>query len=173
MSSADDQMGRYADVQVAINGLLAMVRSWPAGAAPEREELALLEDGLAVSAYELVSIAAELRRSAEKAQQDEARAHEFLTRCEALLERYEAEAVRNGLLPAIEEDRRQRAGEAGEVTHPAAGYDRDRFEVQPVAGVTVVRERPPGPTPANVVSFPDALARAIYRLGRDGDGGAA
>lgn len=159
--SANDLMGRYADVQMAVAGLLQMSRLVREQSTPSPIDLKLIEDGLFEVGHELLEIAADLRVEAEALQARDVRSITMLEQCQALLAKYEQQAVENGLVPAILTDRVLRGA-------PAESYDTDRYDVivDQAAGVVVVREKHTGPLPENVVELPTGLAREIYRQGR-------
>ncbi len=159
--TANDLMGRYADVQLAIDGLLQLSRVVREHAVPLPGDLKLIEDGLFEVGHELLEIAGALKAEAEAAQAENEAALELLEQCQTLLARYEQQAEENGLVPAILADRALRGA-------PAESFQTERYEVEinAEAGVAVVRERRPALLPANVVALPTGLAREIYRQGR-------
>lgn len=172
--SANDLMGRYADVQIAVDSLLQMSRQLCSRSVPATDEnLKLIENGLFFVGHELLEITLDLKAEATAAEINNRQAIDTLERCQALLAKYEQQAVDNGLVPAILVDRALRGA-------PAESFQSDRYDVQidEAARVVVVREKPlEGPLPENVVRLPVGLDRAFYRAVREpvteGPGGAA
>ena len=170
--SANDLMGRYADVQIAVDSLLQMSRQLRSRSVPTTDEnLKLIEDGLFSVGHELLEITLDLKAEATAAEINNMLWIESLGRCAAMLLRYEQQAEENGLVPEILADRAARGA-------PAESFQNDRYDVRidEAAGVVVVRERPAA-LPANVVRLPVGLDRAFYRAVREpateGPGGAA
>lgn len=160
--SANDLMGRYANVQMAVDGLLQMSRLVREQSVPSPADLKLIEDGLFEVGHELLEITLDLKAEATAAEINHRQSIETLEQCAAMLLRYEQQAEENGLVPEILADRAARGA-------PAESFRSDRYDVQidEAAGVVVVRERPATvPLPANVVELPTGFAREIYRHGR-------
>lgn len=112
MSSADI-MGRYADVQHMVAGLLEGSRRMRDGSVPLN--LKLLEEGYFVVGHELLEIAATLKAHVDEVTRLELAARDYLLRCQALLDRHEQLAERNGLVPAIIRDRAYRMASLGDL----------------------------------------------------------
>lgn len=167
--TANDLMGRYADVQIAVDGLLQMSRQLSDRSIPSSyENLKLIEDGLFVIGHELLALTLDLKAEARALEINNSKAVLFMEQCQLLLAKHERLAEENGLLPAIIANRLQR--------EPAAqSFPTDRFDVSidEDAGVVVVRERQSFGLPANVVAFPARGQHHAAGPAHDGDAGGA
>ncbi|MEX2481202.1 MAG: hypothetical protein WD928_10105 [Gammaproteobacteria bacterium] len=160
--SANSLMGRYADIQHAVDGLLQTTRRLRDRSQPAPDQnLKLIEDGLFVVGHELLAIATDLKAEARAIEINNEQAIRFLEQCQELLAKHERLAEQDGLLPTIIADREDRQA-------PGESFSTDRFDVTVDAEscTTVVREKPQGAEAGNVVALPTGLARLIYRQGR-------
>lgn len=145
-----DMMSRFHGVQGMIADALEIVRAWPhRGHLPHDVEL--IEDGLAIAAFELQTIARDLRSEV-------ARIDASTSEALRLVDQARSELDRSAQRPSPPADMLP-------PDHPAAGFQAGPYQVSIDAAAQTVVVRA---LDSNVLHFPDALTRAIYRLGRDG-----
>jgi hypothetical protein len=147
-SKAEILSHRFLDVQGSVSELMVLVRMLRTG---DREALPgtlqLVENALFAIGGELMMIPATLAEAEAAIAAREAEQYALLLKCQDLLHRYEAQAVANGLLPAIVADRRQRQGTV------EVSFDGETAELP--------LDLPPEPQPSNVVAMPVGFARRL------------